>query len=94
MGQAMIVKPKGKTGRLGVTAWAAIKTWKHVVNYKAFHDINKEKLKLSYVGIISFSNYMAYRIRAWPVIVTMELSLQYCPLFQTLRRERCSHYHR
>jgi hypothetical protein len=68
MGQAMIVKPEGKTGRLGITARAAIKTWKHLVNYKAFHDINKEKLKLSYAGIISFSKYMAGRIGCCHVI--------------------------
>lgn len=67
MGQAMIVKREGRTGRLGIPARAAIKTWKHLVNYKAFHDINKEKLKLSYAGI-SFSNYMADRIGGGHVI--------------------------
>ena len=61
MGQAMIVKREGKTGRLGIPARATIKIWKHLVNYKAFHNINKEKLKLSYAGI-SFSKYMAGRI--------------------------------
>ena len=67
MGQAMIVKREGRTGRLGVPARAAIKTWKHLVNYKAFHDINKEKLRLSYAGI-SFSKYMAGRIGGGYVI--------------------------
>jgi glycosyltransferase involved in cell wall biosynthesis len=67
MGQAMIVKREGRTGRLGIPARAAIKTWKHLVNYKAFHDINKEKLKLSYAGI-SFSKYMAGRIGGGHVI--------------------------
>jgi glycosyltransferase involved in cell wall biosynthesis len=67
MGQAMIVKREGRTGRLGVPARAAIKTWKHMVNYKAFHDINKEKLKLSYAGI-SFSKYMTSRIGGGQVI--------------------------
>ncbi len=67
MGQAMIVKREGRTGRLGIPARAAIKTWKHLVNYKAFHDINKEKLKLSYAGI-SFSKYMAERIGGGHVI--------------------------
>ena len=61
MGQGMIVKREGRTGRLGIPARAAIKAWKHLVNYKAFHDINKEKLKLSYAGI-SFSKYMTSRI--------------------------------
>jgi glycosyltransferase involved in cell wall biosynthesis len=67
MGQAMIVKREGRTGRLGIPARAAVKTWKHLVNYKAFHDINKEKLKLSYAGI-SFSKYMAGRIGGGHVI--------------------------
>lgn len=67
MGQAMIVKREGRTGRYGIPARAAIKTWKHLVNYKAFHDINKEKLKLSYAGI-SFSKYMADRIGGGHVI--------------------------
>src|SRR5215216_147560 len=67
MGQAMIVKREGRTGRLGIPARAALKTWKHLVNYKAFHDINKEKLRLSYAGI-SFSKYMAGRIGGGHVI--------------------------
>jgi glycosyltransferase involved in cell wall biosynthesis len=67
MGQAMIVKREGRTGRLGIPARAALKTWKHLVNYKAFHDINKEKLKLSHAGI-SFSKYMAGRIGGGHVI--------------------------
>jgi glycosyltransferase involved in cell wall biosynthesis len=67
MGQAMVVKREGKTGRLGIPARAALKTWKHLVNYKAFHDINKEKLKLSHAGIC-FSKYMAGRIGGGHVI--------------------------
>jgi glycosyltransferase involved in cell wall biosynthesis len=67
MGQAMIVKREGRTGRLGIPARAAIKTWKHLVNYKAFHDINKEKLRLSHAGI-SFSKYMAGRIGGGHII--------------------------
>jgi glycosyltransferase involved in cell wall biosynthesis len=67
MGQAMIVKREGRTGRLGIPARAAIKIWKHLINYKAFHDINKEKLKLSYAGI-SFSKYMAHKIGGGHVI--------------------------
>jgi glycosyltransferase involved in cell wall biosynthesis len=67
MGQAMIVKREGRIGRLGIPARATIKIWKHLVNYKAFHDINKEKLKLSYAGI-SFSKYMAGKIGGGHVI--------------------------
>jgi hypothetical protein len=63
----MIVKREGRIGRIGIPARAAIKTCKHLVNYKAFHDINKEKLKLSYAGI-SFSKYMASRIGGGHVI--------------------------
>jgi hypothetical protein len=61
MGQAMIVKREGRTGRLGIPARATIIIWRQLVTYKGFHDINKEKLKLSYAGI-SFSKYMADRI--------------------------------
>jgi glycosyltransferase involved in cell wall biosynthesis len=67
IGQAMIVKRQGRTGRLGIPARAAVRTWKYFLNYKAFHDINKEKLKLSYAGI-SFSKYMARRIGGGYVI--------------------------
>jgi glycosyltransferase involved in cell wall biosynthesis len=67
MGQAMIVKREGRIGRLGIPARATIKIWKHLVNYKAFHDINKEKLKLSYAGV-SFSKYMAGKIGGGYVI--------------------------
>jgi glycosyltransferase involved in cell wall biosynthesis len=67
MGQAMVVKRQGRTGRVGIPARAAIKAWKHLVNYKAFHNINKEKLKLSYAGI-SFSKYMSDRIGGGSVI--------------------------
>jgi glycosyltransferase involved in cell wall biosynthesis len=67
IGQAMIVKHQGRTGRLGIPARAAVRTWKYFLNYKAFHDINKEKLKLSYAGI-SFSKYMARRIGGGYVI--------------------------
>src|SRR5919112_2035989 len=67
MGQAMIVKREGRIGRLGIPARAAVTTWKRLVNYKAFHDINKEKLKLSHAGI-SFSKYMAGRIGGGHVI--------------------------
>jgi glycosyltransferase involved in cell wall biosynthesis len=67
MGQAVIVKREGRIGRLGIPARATIKIWKHLVNYKAFHDINKEKLKLSYAGI-SFSKYMADKIGGGHII--------------------------
>jgi len=67
MEQAMIVKREGRIGRLGIPARAAVTAWKRLVNYKAFHDINKEKLNLSYAGIC-FSKYMAARIGGGHVI--------------------------
>jgi glycosyltransferase involved in cell wall biosynthesis len=67
MGQAMIVKHHGRIGRLGIPLRAAVTTWKRLVGYKAFHDINKEKLKLSTAGIC-FSKYMSRRVGGGCVI--------------------------
>jgi glycosyltransferase involved in cell wall biosynthesis len=67
MGQAMIVKHDGRIGKLGIPLRAAVTTWKRFVSYKAFHDINKEKLKLSNAGIC-FSKYMSRRIGGGYVI--------------------------
>jgi glycosyltransferase involved in cell wall biosynthesis len=67
MGQAMIVKHHGRIGKVGIPLRAAIRTWKSLVNYEAFHDINKEKLKLSNAGIC-FSKYMSTRIGGGNVI--------------------------
>jgi glycosyltransferase involved in cell wall biosynthesis len=67
MGQAMIVKRGGRIGKLGIPLRAAIRTWKSLVNYEAFHNINKEKLKLSSTGIC-FSKYMSKRLGGGSVI--------------------------
>jgi glycosyltransferase involved in cell wall biosynthesis len=67
MGQAMIVKHHGRIGKLGIPLRAAIRTWKCLVNYQAFHDINKEKLKLGNAGIC-FSKYMSRRLGGGNVI--------------------------
>ena len=67
MGQAMIVKRHGRIGKLGIPLRRAVTTWKRLVSYEAFHDITKEKLKLSYAGI-SFSKYMSKRIGGGYVI--------------------------
>jgi glycosyltransferase involved in cell wall biosynthesis len=67
MGQAMIVKHDGRIGKLGIPLRAAIRTWKSLVNYQAFHDINKEKLKLSNAGIC-LSKYMSSRLGGGNVI--------------------------
>jgi glycosyltransferase involved in cell wall biosynthesis len=67
MGQAMIVKHHGRIGKLGIPLRSAIRTWKCLVNYQAFHDINKEKLKLGSAGIC-FSKYMSRRLGGGNVI--------------------------
>jgi glycosyltransferase involved in cell wall biosynthesis len=67
MGQSMTVKHHGKIGRFGIPLRAAITTWKRLVTYEAFHDINKEKLKLSSAGIC-FSKYMTRRLGGGNVI--------------------------
>ncbi len=67
MGQAMIVKRGGRIGKLGIPMRAAIRTWKSLVSYQAFHNINKEKLKLSGAGIC-FSRYMSRRLGGGDVI--------------------------
>lgn len=65
--QAVLMKRKGRTGTLGVPARAAVRLWKYFLNYKAFHDLNREKLRMSHTGI-SFSQYLAKRIGGGEVI--------------------------
>jgi glycosyltransferase involved in cell wall biosynthesis len=67
MGQAMNVNRHGRIGIFGVPLRAAIRTWKSLVSYEAFHDINKEKLKRSSAGIC-FSKYMTRRLGGGNVI--------------------------
>jgi len=67
MGQAMIVKHHGRIGKFGIPLRATIRTWKCLVNYRAFHDINKEKLKLGNAGIC-FSKYMSRRLGGGNII--------------------------
>jgi glycosyltransferase involved in cell wall biosynthesis len=57
MGQTLIVKKTGKTGRFGVPIRAAVRIWKHFINYKSFNDLNKEKLHQSRAAVV-FSNSM------------------------------------
>src|SRR5215207_8119237 len=61
MGQGMIVKHHGRIGKFGIPLRAAVTTWKRLLSYEAFHDINKEKLKLSNAGIC-LSKYMSRRL--------------------------------
>jgi glycosyltransferase involved in cell wall biosynthesis len=67
MGQGIIVKHHGRIGKFGIPLRAAVTTWKRLVSYEAFHDINKEKLKLSNAGIC-FSKFMSRRIGGGYVI--------------------------
>lgn len=65
--QATIVKRTGKTGALGIPARAAVRTWKYFLNYKAFNELNRKKLRLSAAGIC-FSKYLTKRIGGGQVI--------------------------
>jgi glycosyltransferase involved in cell wall biosynthesis len=67
MGQAMIVKRHGRIGKLGIPLRVAVTTWKRVAGYQAFHNITKEKLKLSGGGIC-FSKYMSKRLGGGTII--------------------------
>jgi glycosyltransferase involved in cell wall biosynthesis len=67
MGQAMIVKRGGRIGKFGIPMRAAIRTWKSLVSYEGFHNMSKEKLKLSGAGIC-FSRYMSSRLGGGDVI--------------------------
>jgi glycosyltransferase involved in cell wall biosynthesis len=61
LGHATVVKKTGKTGRFGIPARASIRLWRHMINYKAFKNLNNGKLALSKAGI-AFSNYMSKMI--------------------------------
>ena len=67
MAQGMAIKRAGRTGRLGIPARVVVKTWNCLVNYRAFHDINREKLRQSAAGIC-FSGYMARRVGGGRII--------------------------
>jgi glycosyltransferase involved in cell wall biosynthesis len=87
MGQATIVKREGRTGRFGMPARSAIRAWKCFLNYKAFHDINRDKLRLGSAGI-SFSNYMASLVGGGHVIYHgAEPALEVLPSKQDARKE-------
>jgi glycosyltransferase involved in cell wall biosynthesis len=67
MGQTLIVKKSGKTGNFGVPARAAVRLWKHFINYKAFINLNIQKLQQSRAGIV-FSNRMCELLGGGEVI--------------------------
>jgi glycosyltransferase involved in cell wall biosynthesis len=65
--QASLIKKSGRIGKLGIPLRGAIRFWKYFLNYKAFKDLNKEKLRKSKAGIV-FSSYMSKMIGGGEVI--------------------------
>jgi glycosyltransferase involved in cell wall biosynthesis len=61
--QASLIKKSGRIGKLGIPARALVRFWKYFLNYQAFNNLNKEKLRMSRAGIV-FSNYMSERLNA------------------------------
>jgi glycosyltransferase involved in cell wall biosynthesis len=89
IGQGMIVKHHGRIGKFGIPLRAAVTTWKRLVSYEAFHDINKEKLKLSNAGIC-FSKFMSRRIGGGYVIYHGADPAISPPISKAKARERLS----
>jgi glycosyltransferase involved in cell wall biosynthesis len=58
-----LVKKSGKMGKLGIPLRALLRYWKYFLNYQAFNNITKEKLRMSRAGIV-FSHYMSERLDA------------------------------
>ena len=61
--QASLIKKSGRIGKLGIPARALVRFWKYFLNYQAFNNLNKEKLRMSRAGIV-FSHYMSERLNA------------------------------
>ena len=59
--QASLIKKCGRIGKLGIPARALVRFWKYFLNYQAFNNLNKEKLRMSTAGIV-FSHYMSERL--------------------------------
>lgn len=47
-----------RTSRLRKHAQLTISSWEHLLNYYSFHNLNREKLRMSKAGIV-FSNYLS-----------------------------------
>ena len=63
MTPSSLVKKSGKIGKLGIPLRALLRYWKYFLNYQAFNNITKEKLRMSRAGIV-FSHYMSERLDA------------------------------
>jgi glycosyltransferase involved in cell wall biosynthesis len=61
--QVSLIKKSGRIGKLGIPARALVRFWKYFLNYQAFNNLNKEKLRMSRAGIV-FSHYMSERLDA------------------------------
>jgi glycosyltransferase involved in cell wall biosynthesis len=61
MSQSFAVRKTGRIGITGVPLRLVVRLCKHILNYKAFKNINKQKLDSSHSGIV-FSNYMSNHI--------------------------------
>jgi glycosyltransferase involved in cell wall biosynthesis len=61
MSQASLIKKSGRIGKLGIPARGLVRFWKYFLNYRAFTNLNKEKLRMSAAGIV-FSHYMSERL--------------------------------
>jgi glycosyltransferase involved in cell wall biosynthesis len=59
--QASLIKKSGRIGKLGIPARALVRFWKYFLNYQAFNNLNKEKLRMSAAGVV-FSHYMSERL--------------------------------
>ena len=67
MSQASLIKRSGRLGRLGIPLRLLIRSWKYLLNYKAFKNLNKEKLSMSRAGIV-FSYYASSKLGGGRVI--------------------------
>jgi glycosyltransferase involved in cell wall biosynthesis len=61
MTPSSLVKKSGKIGKLGIPLRALLRYYKYFLNYQAFNNITKEKLRMSTAGIV-FSRYMSERL--------------------------------
>jgi glycosyltransferase involved in cell wall biosynthesis len=64
---ASLIKKSGRIGKAGIPLRFLIRFWKYFLNYQAFKNLNKEKLRMSFAGI-TFSYYMSSLLGGGKVI--------------------------